>query len=160
MQEPAQRLILNMNMTTIETQKLPVFSTTTALAEEAHGLIHDACFLIANESTHSAKILLAKADGLLHDLCNHEAYEADAETSKKVKYLSDHGVNEWVEVVLGNGTQPIKECCITAVKFSQGGHVHYDLVYVAGADDDGTKNYQKMYHVPTGLINGLPKSEE
>lgn len=69
-----------METNTTETEKLPVFSTTTALAEEAHGLIHDACFLIANGSAHSAEVLLAKADGLLHDLCNNEAEGQEGKT--------------------------------------------------------------------------------
>jgi len=68
-------------------------------------------------------------------------------------YHADHAINDWVEVILGNGMPPIRECCITAVKFSQGGHVHFDLLYVTHVDDDGTKNFQKLYHVPTGLIN-------
>lgn len=82
----------------------------------------------------------------------------ETNTINGADYHADHAINDFVDVVLGNGIV-LKECCITAVKFSQGGHVHFDLLYVTHRDDNGTANYQKMYHVPTGLINGLPKGE-
>lgn len=78
-----------------------------------------------------------------------------AEPQGGANYHADHAVNDNVEVVLGNG-HLLKDCYITAVKFSQGGHVHFDLLYVTHRDDDGTANYQKLYHIPTGLINAIP----
>ena len=116
---------------------------------------------LAQSNIDNAKEILADAETLVLDL-RHGPSLDNTMLKEYIKqgYHSDHDINEWVEVVLGNGMPPIQECCITAVKFSQGGHVHFDLVYVTHRDDDGTPNYQKMYHVPTGSINAIGRGVE
>ena len=81
--------------------------------------------------------------------------------SKKFKYIdaklpSDFQVNEYCNVAF-NQDLTFKDACVTAVKFSQGGHIHYDLVFVTHFDDDGTKNYQNLYHVQQGFLFKLKR---
>lgn len=83
--------------------------------------------------------------------------EANTDKIEGAQFHSDHGMGERVDVVLGNGLV-VKGAWITAVKFSEGGHVHFDLVYVTHEDDDGTRNFQKLYRIPTGLINKIAKA--
>ena len=119
--------------------------------DKIYQILHDSRMWLALSNIENAKEQLATAETLVLDL----RHGPSLNDKKPEGYYPDHGINDWVEVVLGNGMPPIKNCCITSVKFSQGGHVHYDILYVTSVDDDGTKNYQKLYNVPTGLINAI-----
>lgn len=152
MQEPAQRFILNMD-TNNELPKAPAPATADEKVDKIYKIIHDARMWLAQDAIDNVKDMLAMAETIVLDLRHGPALDG-----RNPDY-GYHDVDEWVEVVLGNGMSPIKECCITAVKHSQGGRVHYDLVYVTHRDDDGKANYQKLYHVPAGLINSLRKGE-
>jgi hypothetical protein len=136
-----------------------MMTETDEKVDKIYAMVSDARKWLAQDDIELAKALLANADVHLLDL-RHGPSLGVAKPFSGADYHSDHAINEWVEVVLGNGMPPIKECCITAVRFSQGGHVHFDLIYVTHVDDDGTKNYQKLYHVPTGLINWIGVGKE
>jgi hypothetical protein len=158
MQEPAQRFILNMDTNTV----LPKATEPTAdeKVDKIYRLLHDSRMWLAQSNVDNAKEQLAAAETLVLDL-RHGPSLDNTLLKEYVRqgYHSDHDVNDWVEVILGQGIV-LKEACITAVKFSQGGHVHFDLVYVTHTDDNGEKNYQKLYHVPTGLINAVGVTKE
>jgi hypothetical protein len=143
----------------METNILPIAAdpvTADQKVEKIHDLIVDARTWLAMHNIDNAQDRLATADTLALGLKHGPTLENPIVGTKAVGvYHSDYEIGEWVEVVLGNGLAPIKECCITAVKFSQGCRVHFDLVYVTHTDGDGTKNYQKLYHVPTGLVNAI-----
>jgi hypothetical protein len=130
--------------------------TADQKVDRLYELIKDARTWLAMDSIDNVKQRLESADTLALELRHGPVLEKSAQEMLG-NYHADHDVDEWVEVILGNGMPPIKDCCITAVKFSRGGHIHFDLIYVTHRDDSGTANYQKMYHVPTGLINSLPK---
>lgn len=145
----------------MSTNTIPVAAnprTADQKVERIYQLIADARTWLVMHNIENAQDRLATADTLALEL-RHGPSLDNTLLKEYVKqgYHSDHDINDWVEVVLGNGMPPIEKCCITAVKFSQGGHVHFDLVYVTHVDDDGKENYQKLYHVPTGLINAIPK---
>lgn len=44
------------------------------------------------------------------------------------------------------------DLCIVIGTYIRDGHIYYDLVILTHIDDDGTKNYQRLYRVSQGLL--------
>lgn len=74
----------------------------------------------------------------------------------KAQFLSPYRMNEQVDVKLSDDVV-VKKAWIMAIKFDQGGHIHFDVVYRSGVDERGNDKYEKLHRISAGLI--MPKKE-